>query len=136
MAEPEGYIRSFVDEGIPMAALLSKLREKQCVTGPTPYLDAVLAAFPQQSKSKSKVHEGLPKQTAEHTITEPLLDPLSERELQVLQLIADGASNLEIAHKLVIAYDTVKRHVSHIFLKLGVENRLQAIQRAQELNLI
>jgi len=51
LAEPEGYIRRFVDEGAPMAALLSRLREKQCLSGPTPYLDSVLAVFPQQNKT-------------------------------------------------------------------------------------
>lgn len=131
-AEPEGYIRTFVDEGAPMAALLSRLREEQHKAGPTPYLDMLLSAFPQQSKER----ESQPKQVAERSIIQPLLDPLSERELQVLQLIAYGASNLEIAQKLVITYDTVKRHVSHIFSKLGVQNRIQAARRAQELNLI
>jgi LuxR family maltose regulon positive regulatory protein len=51
LAEPEGYIRSFVDEGSPMATLLGKLREQQCQAGPTPYLDTVLAAFPQQTQT-------------------------------------------------------------------------------------
>ena len=54
LAEPEGYIRRFVDEGAPMAALLSKLREQQGKDGPTPYLDTLLAAFPQQSKAQKR----------------------------------------------------------------------------------
>ncbi len=132
LAEPEGYIRSFVDEGAPMEALLSRLREQQCETGPTPYLDAVLAAFPQQSQ----VQEHEPKQAREHTKTQPLLDPLTERELEVLQTLARGASNQQIAQELVIAVDTVKRHVSHIFSKLGVQNRLQAIKQAQSLGML
>jgi LuxR family maltose regulon positive regulatory protein len=65
-----------------------------------------------------------------------MLESLSEREQQVLQLLAQGASNQEIAQQLVIAYDTVKRHVSHIFSKLGVQNRMRAIKRAQELGLL
>jgi len=116
LAEPEGYIRSFVDEGAPMAALLSRLREEQRKHGPTSYLDIVLAAFPQQSK--------------------PQPEPLSTRELEVLQLLARGASNQEIAQELVIVIDTVKRHVSHIFSKLGVHNRLQAVRQARELGLL
>jgi tetratricopeptide repeat protein len=64
LAEPEGYIRSFVDEGAPMATLLSRLREQQCVSGPTPYLDIVLAAFPQQSKVRRRQS----KQTKQRTI--------------------------------------------------------------------
>ena len=73
LAEPEGYIRSFVDEGPPMAALLGKLREQQCQAGLTPYLDRVLAAFPQQSQT----HECQPKQQKEHTKAQPLLVPRS-----------------------------------------------------------
>jgi LuxR family maltose regulon positive regulatory protein len=61
---------------------------------------------------------------------------LSKRELEVLQLLARGASNQEIAQKLVIAVDTVKRHISHIFSKLGVHNRIQAAKQAQKLSLL
>jgi LuxR family maltose regulon positive regulatory protein len=132
LGEPEGYIRSFVEEGLPMAELLSKLREKQRQLGPTPYLDRVLAAFPRQDRTLASQS----KRAAGHTLVQPLLEPLSEREQQVLQLLAQGASNQEIAQQLVIAYDTVKRHVSHIFSKLGVQNRMRAIKRAQELGLL
>ena len=72
----------------------------------------------------------------EHTKAQPLPEPLSERELQVLQLLAHGASNQEIAQELVIVIDTVKRHVSHIFSKLGVQNRVQAVRQARELGLL
>ena len=61
---------------------------------------------------------------------------MSERELEVLQLLAQGVSNQEIAQELVIALDTVKRHVSHIFSKLGVQNRVQAVRQARELGLL
>jgi LuxR family maltose regulon positive regulatory protein len=64
------------------------------------------------------------------------VDALSERELEVLQLLARGASNQEIAQELVIAVDTVKRHVSHIFAKLDVNNRVQAVRQARELGLL
>jgi LuxR family maltose regulon positive regulatory protein len=66
----------------------------------------------------------------------PLLDPLTKRELDVLQLIARGASNPEIAEKLVLAVETVKRHVYNIFSKLGAKNRIQALARARALGLI
>ena len=69
-------------------------------------------------------------------MAQPLAEPLSERELEVLQLLAQGASNQEIAQELIIAYDTVKRHVSHIFSKLGVNNRVQAVRQARELGLL
>ena len=65
-----------------------------------------------------------------------LLDPLSERELEVLNLIANGDSNFEIAEQLVLAVSTVKRHVSNIFSKLGVTNRTQAVARAREFRIL
>ena len=115
-----------------MGVLLSKLREEQRKVGPTPYLDRVLTAFPLQSQTPTN----LPKRTAKQTPVQPLLESLSEREMQVLHLLAQGASNLEIAQELVIVIDTVKRHVSHIFSKLDVQNRVQAVRRAQELGLL
>jgi LuxR family maltose regulon positive regulatory protein len=72
---------------------------------------------------------------AEPPLAAPLVEPLSERERQVLQLIADGATNQEIATELVLALNTVKKHTSNIFGKLGVSNRTQAIARARELEL-
>ncbi len=130
LAEPEGYIRSFVDEGAPMEALLYQLRRPTGKHGPTPYLDSLLAAFQQMSMAQVQTGEP-PKAKAQ-----PLPEPLSERELQVLQLLACGASNQEIAQELVIVVDTVKRHVSHIFAKLGVNNRVQAVRQARELSLL
>ena len=67
---------------------------------------------------------------------QPLIEPLSQRELEVLQLISDGASNREIAQELVLAIGTVKKHISNIFGKLGVSSRTQAVARARELDLI
>jgi len=128
LAEPEGYIRSFVDEGAPMEALLNQLRKPDRKNGPNPYLDTLLTAFQQESMVYA--------QAGEPTKVQPLPEPLSERELQVLQLLARGESNLEIAQELVIVVDTVKRHVSHIFSKLGVQNRVQAVRQARELGLL
>jgi LuxR family transcriptional regulator, maltose regulon positive regulatory protein len=65
-----------------------------------------------------------------------LIEPLSERELQVLGLLADGKSNKAIADELVITLDTVKRHVTHVLDKLGAANRTQAVARARELGLL
>jgi LuxR family maltose regulon positive regulatory protein len=128
LAEPEGYIRSFVDEGAQMEALLYQLRKRDRRNGPTPYLDRLLTAF--QQECMAHVQGGEPSKA------QRLSETLSERELQVLQLLARGASNLEIAQELVIAIDTVKRHVSHIFAKLGVQNRIQTVWQAQELGLL
>ena len=69
-------------------------------------------------------------------IAQLLPDPLSERELEVLHLLARGASNQEIAQELVIVVDTVKRHVSQILSKLAVKNRLQAVRQARALGLL
>src|SRR5205807_2621761 len=113
-------------EGASMASLFYQLRKQKRKHGPTPYLDTVIAAF--QQESLACVPAGEP------TKTQPLPEPLSGREREVLQLLARGASNLEIAQELVIAIDTVKRHVSHIFSKLGVKNRLQAVKHARELD--
>jgi LuxR family maltose regulon positive regulatory protein len=132
LGEPEGYIRSFVEEGATMAVLLTKLRDVRCKVGPTAYLDQVLAAFPKASQrpaSQAKI-------TVKQIPGQPLCESLSERERQVLQLLAQGVSNQEIAQQLVIAYDTVKRHVSHIFSKLGVTNRMQAVKQAREHGLL
>jgi LuxR family maltose regulon positive regulatory protein len=132
LGEPEGYLRCFVEEGEAMAVLLCKLRKKQRKGGPTPYLDRVLATFPNQSQTPASQ----PKRTAKQALDQPLLEPLSERELQVLQLMEEGASNQDIARELVIAIDTVKRHVSHIFTKLDVQNRVQAVRQARKYGLL
>jgi LuxR family maltose regulon positive regulatory protein len=89
LAEPEGYIRSFVDQGTPIEALVYQLRKRECRHGPTPYLDTVIAAFQQESMARVPVGEAVKVQL--------LPDPLSERELEVLQLLAHGVSNQEIA---------------------------------------
>lgn len=122
LAEPEGYIRSFVNEGAPMAALLATLRERERKHGPTPYLDRVLAAFAQEEAIQA---------------TQPLPpDRISPREREVLHLLAQGHSNQEIAEALVVTVETVKRHVSSLLAKLGVDNRTQAAMRARSLGLL
>jgi LuxR family maltose regulon positive regulatory protein len=134
LAEPEGFIRIFVDEDTAMANLLSRLREQERRKGPTPYLDTLLAAF-----SPGSTTHKLPRmleQSRGRPMEQQLVEPLSERELEVLHLLAQGNSNQEIAEVLVIALDTVKRHVTHIFEKLGVHNRVQAVARARALGLL
>ncbi|HTK08560.1 MAG TPA: LuxR C-terminal-related transcriptional regulator [Ktedonobacteraceae bacterium] len=126
VAEPEGFIRSFVEEGISMKRLLMRLREQQQRYGSTPYLDSLLAAF----------QDDLSTDPSDESPQAQLLDPLSEREREVLQLVALGKSNQEIAERLVIAVDTVKRHMYHIYNKLGVKNRVQVVARAHDLDLL
>ncbi len=134
LAEPEGFIRIFVEEGPQMTVLLSRLREQERKKGPTPYLDMLLAAFSPGSATHKPPR--LLDQSRGRPMEQQLVEPLSERELEVLHLLAQGNSNQEIAEVLVIALDTVKRHVTHIFEKLGVHNRVQAVARARALGLL
>ena len=138
LAEPEGYVRTFVDEGEPMAALLSEfLRAQRTQRLPSSqdasieYVDALLAVFRRLSGSRALSIRADTPQTAQ-----PLPEPLSERELEVLRLVAAGKSNREISGQLFVTVDTVKKHLTHIFGKLGVRSRTQAVARARELGLI
>ncbi len=135
LAESESYIRIFVDEGTAMATLLSRLREQGRKKGPTLYLDRLLAAFSLERMTHKPLPTGSDRSRG-RLLEQPLVEPLSERELEVLHLVARGDSNQEIAEVLVIALDTVKRHVTHIFEKLGVNNRVQAVARARALGLL
>ena len=138
LAEPEGYIRRFVDEGAPMELLLSQLREQERKQGPTPYLDSLLAAFapsPRHEKVEVRRVSGTGHPPRDEP-TSALLEPLSERELEVLRLLEQGASNQEIAQCLVLALSTVKSHVRTILAKLEASNRTQAVKRARTLGLL
>jgi LuxR family maltose regulon positive regulatory protein len=120
-ASPEGYIRLFVDEGTPMRLLLRDTQARGIVPE---YVATLLAAFgePTASRLPSKVGS--------------LIEPLTEREREVLRLLLAGASNREIARRLVVSVNTVKRHVYNLSSKLGVQSRTQAIARARTLNLL
>jgi LuxR family transcriptional regulator, maltose regulon positive regulatory protein len=133
LAEPEGYIRTFVDEGQPMRLLISDFRlsiEKRS-THLRPYVDRLLAAFP---ADQATLHE--PQITNQKSEIKDLIEPLSDREREVLRLVGDGLSNHEIADKLIIGLGTVKTHINNIFGKLDVKSRTQAVARARELNLL
>jgi LuxR family maltose regulon positive regulatory protein len=125
MGEPEGYVRTFVDEGQPMAALLYEALAQGIKLD---YVGMLLAAFPVNNtiSSSSPNRSEAPQQ---------LIEPLSERELEVLQLMASGASNQGIAEAMVIALTTAKKHVSNIIRKLGVNNRTQAVTKGRNLGL-
>ena len=120
MAEPEGYIRVFVDEGMPMSRLLRRIMTRSPASE---YIRRLLDALGETAN-------------IEMPIATKLIEPLSQRELEVLRLIIEGATNKEIADELVLTVNTVKRHISNIFRKLEVSNRAQAIARARELNLL
>jgi LuxR family maltose regulon positive regulatory protein len=134
LAAPEGYLRVFVDEGPRMAALLRQLlaggRQDRPAAAPGDHLARLVAAFEQA---------GLPvRHPVRHggVVVAGLVEPLSPRELEVLRLLATGATNRAIAKELVVTLDTVKRHLSHLFSKLEVANRTQAVARARELGLL
>ncbi len=96
------------------------------------YVDRLLTAF-SASASVAPAQSAISHQQSK---TRNLVEPLSERELEVLCLVADGLSNREIANKLVVTVTTVKKHVSNIFGKLDATSRTQAVARARELGLI
>jgi len=134
VAEPEGYIRLFVDEGVPIARLLVLLRGRRGSHqgGSFTYREKLLALLGRESS------EGMP-QPAEADARPsilPLSETFSERELEVLRLIVAGRSNQEIADRLVIAVSTVKWYINAIYGKLQVASRTQAIARARELSLV
>jgi LuxR family maltose regulon positive regulatory protein len=153
LAEPEGYVRIFVDEGEPMRLLILEFAqsselgrlwiEKQSrhqdhkLIG---YVDRLLAAFarPAAMPQSPANHAGIisdrpnPQDWAKSTMVEPL----SQRELEVLKLIAQGLSNREISERLFLALSTVKGHSRIIFDKLQVQRRTEAVARARELGLL
>jgi len=125
LAEPQGYVRIFLDEGENMRGLLREASAHKIMPD---YTDELLAAF-EAEKRKGKDNPDLP-------LAQSLIEPLSQRELEVLRLIAEGFSNQEICERLFLALDTVKGHNRRIFNKLQVQRRTEAIARARELGLI
>ena len=120
LAEPESYRRIFADLDLPMARLLQEARSRQVLPG---YVAVLLAAFEDQARLSPIGKASLP-------------EPLTEREMDVLRLLAAGLTNREIAEMLVISPETVKRHSASIYSKFGVGNRTQAVSRARELDLL
>jgi LuxR family maltose regulon positive regulatory protein len=126
LAEPEGFIRIFVDEGPPMARLLYEAVSRGIAPD---YARRLLAAFPVAEPEQASPPDT---QAAESD----LMEPLSDRELEVLQLVAEGLTNSEIASRLFLSLHTIKAHARNIYGKLGVHNRTQAVARARALGLL
>jgi len=120
LAESEGYMRIFLDEGPEMAQLLYEAANRGIMPE---YTGRLLAAFPLSPESRKEA-------------SEELIEPLSPRELEVLRLLAEGASNKEVARRLYISLPTVKWHTSNIYGKLGVQNRMQAAAKARALGIV
>ncbi len=117
-AEPEGYVRVFVDEGQAMTALLREASRRGITIG---YVEELLAGGERPSLGRAK--------------TQGLVEPLSERELDVLRLLGSDLSGPEIARELTVSLNTLRTHTKNIYMKLGVNNRRTALRRAQEMGL-
>jgi LuxR family maltose regulon positive regulatory protein len=126
LAKPGGYVRAFVEEGAPMARLLYAAAERGVEQE---YVGRLLAAFPDAILSPAE-HAHTARLKAE------MVEPLSEREIEVLSLIAEGLSNRQVAQRLVISPNTVRVHTSNIYGKLGVTNRTQAVAKARGLGIL
>jgi LuxR family maltose regulon positive regulatory protein len=122
LAEPEGYVRTFVDEGQGMASLLRKALARGIARG---YVEDLVAAFGTRDTARR-----------DQPVVTAGLEPVTPRELQVLRLLADGASNAELARALVVEQSTVKTHLIHLYSKLDAHNRTQAVARARALQLL
>jgi LuxR family maltose regulon positive regulatory protein len=135
-AEPERFISVFLEEGAPIAEALKTLLKGNSLRVAN-YVQEILAAFPKVPRDKQSV---LPGHTARNAASVDeslvLIEPLTARELEVLQHIAAGDSNQKIAEKLVITLSAVKKHTGNIFRKLNVSSRTQAIVRARQLGLL
>ncbi|MCP4164962.1 MAG: hypothetical protein GY759_03590 [Chloroflexi bacterium] len=124
LAESEGYVRVFVDEGAPMSDMLAEIGARG--EGGA-YVNRLLSAMGAHA-SRTALDSGQD--------VHLLAESLSEREMEVLDLIAQGLSNRDIANALYVALSTVKTHINHIYRKLDVTSRTQAMVRAQNLHLL
>lgn len=119
LAKPERYVRLFLDEGEGVRFLLERILSDGRYSDVKDFIHALLAAYGRSASPP-----------------QPLLEPLSERELEVLGLIAEGLSNEAIAHRLVLSLPTIKWHTSNIYGKLGVKNRTEAVYKARTLGIL
>jgi LuxR family maltose regulon positive regulatory protein len=126
LAEPGGFIRTFVDEGPPMARLLYEAQTRGIAPD---YVRRLLAAFPDAELEKTDLSKSQAPESE-------LVEPLSEREIEVLQLIAEGLTNQEIATRLILSLHTVKTHTRNIYGKLGTHNRTEAVAKAKALGFL
>jgi LuxR family maltose regulon positive regulatory protein len=117
LAESEGYVRVFLDEGVPLQNLLEQAAREEITPA---YVNQLLQLFRREAYSSGQ----------------PLVDPLSARELEILRMLPTKFTASEIAEQLFIAESTVRTHIKHIYSKLNVNRRFEAVERARELGLI
>jgi LuxR family maltose regulon positive regulatory protein len=135
LAEPEDYARLFVDEGTPMAELLQELQRRGKMLG---YVEKLLAAFPKELRMQNEELRKTTTSNSQFSIlnSQLLVEPLSERELEVLRLLGTDLSGPEIARELMVSLNTMRTHTKNIYTKLGVNNRREAVRRARSLDLL
>lgn len=131
LAEPEGYVRIFLDEGEPMRRLLQAARQQDI------YADYVMALLDIPEPESAAPHPA-GEDTTRVSPTAPidLVESLTSRELEVLRLLAEGLTNPEIGQRLFLSPNTVRTHTYNLYGKLGVHNRMNAVSRARELGLL
>jgi LuxR family maltose regulon positive regulatory protein len=132
---PQGYVRAFADEGPPMAALVARLVAAQ-KAGQAPARDVPLGCLARLLRAFGQPPAALGAGRSAPAAVPGLVEQLTARELEILALLAAGTPNPRIAADLVVSFDTVKKHVSHLLGKLGAANRTEAVTRARQLGLI
>ena len=134
LGEPEGYIRTFADHGEPMGALLRQVATRE---GSPAYVARLLAAIaaPANGAGEPATHQASASER-EADLRRQGVEPLTPREIEVLRLLAGGASNQGIADALTVSEGTVKAHISHILGKIGAHNRTEAVARARQVGLL
>ncbi|MEP7188698.1 MAG: LuxR C-terminal-related transcriptional regulator, partial [Roseiflexaceae bacterium] len=133
LAEPEGYVRTFVDEGPPIAHLLREAAARAIMPD---YTGTLLAAFPERLEARALRLGDAAQASSLKPQASELVEPLSERELDVLRLLGTDLSGPDIARELMVSLNTLRTHTKNIYDKLGVNNRRAAIHRAAELKLL
>jgi LuxR family maltose regulon positive regulatory protein len=136
LAAPEGYTRTFVDLGEPMRLQIAEVGAQLAAQGAplAAYVERLLAAFPGQPAAPAPRTGGALGATRPRPAD--LAEPLTPRELEVLEWISEGLTNEQIAEKLVVGLSTVKKHINNLYAKLEVASRTQALKRARELGLV
>jgi LuxR family maltose regulon positive regulatory protein len=140
LARPGGFIRNFVDMGPPMVDLLKRMHRQNVAVD---YIENLLAAFSDDEQVVAPESESADHPVASpyqplrpSTPSQPLLEPLTNRELDVLELLAQRLQNKEIADKLSVSTETVKAHLSNIYQKLNVSKRREAVEKAKKLGIL